>query len=87
MAYEMRGHALPGIKQKQIGANMADGKSMSSAFQKMDPMYNGEPEVQKEDFKQFSESPKKMYSKSAMKKYGCKKCKSAMCMCGAKHKK
>ena len=25
--------------------------------------------------------------KSAMKKYGCKKCKSAMCMCGPKHKK
>jgi len=25
--------------------------------------------------------------KSAMKKYGCKKCKSAMCMCGAKYKK
>ena len=78
MAYKRRGHALPGIKQKQVGANMADGRSMSSAFQKMDPMYNGEPGVQKEDFKQFS---------SPNKKYGCKKCKSAMCMCGAKHKK
>jgi len=85
MAYKMRGHALPGIKQKQVGANMADGRSMSSAFQKMDPMYNGEPGVQKEDFKQFS-SPNKKYNDSAMKKYGCKKCKSAMCMCGKKHR-
>ena len=33
------------------------------------------------------DSPNKKYNDSAMKKYGCKKCKSAMCMCGAKHKK
>lgn len=31
--------------------------------------------------------PMKKYKDSAMKKYGCKKCKSAMCMCGPRHKK
>ena len=37
---------------------------------KMDPMYNNEPGVQKEDFAQFSkESPMDMYGKSPAKKY------------------
>ena len=32
-------------------------------------------------------APMKKYKDSAMKKYACKKCKSAMCMCGPRHKK
>ena len=32
---------------------------------KMDPMHNGEPGVQQEDFKQFSDSPADMYNSPA----------------------
>ena len=32
-------------------------------------------------------APMKKYKDSVMKKYGCKTCKSAMCMCGPRHKK
>jgi len=34
-------------------------------IKKMDPMHNGEPGIQKEDFKQFSSSPAKMYGEKA----------------------
>ncbi len=41
---------------------------------KMDPMYNNEPGVQKEDFAQFSkESPMDMYGKAPVKKMDKKK--------------
>ena len=33
MAFKMRNSGLPGLKREGIGANMADGKSPSSAFQ------------------------------------------------------
>lgn len=54
-----------------------------SLYKKMDPMYNGKPGVQKEDFKQFSESPNKKY-KTAMKKMGCAMCDygKKKCTCG-----
>jgi|TARA_R110000824_G_scaffold136470_1_gene300117 hypothetical protein len=35
---------------------------------KMDPMHNGEPGVQKEDFEQFSKSPAKKYKNAAQRK-------------------
>jgi len=40
-------------RQKQMGQNIYGGQSLPTPMYKLDPNYNGEPGVQKEDFKQF----------------------------------
>ena len=53
---------------KKVGYGSA--MHYKNPIKKMDPMHNGEPGIQKEDFKQFSNSPAKMYGKkSAVKNY------------------
>ncbi len=39
--------------QQQVGQNIFGGQSLPTPIYKMDPNYNGEPGVQKEDFEQF----------------------------------
>ena len=61
----------------------------NSPMMKNFPDLSGDGKVTQKDVlmgKDVIPTPNKKY-KTAMKKYGCKKCKSAMCMCGAKHKK
>jgi hypothetical protein len=38
--FKMKGHTLPGIKQRK-STKMADGRAKSSAFQKDDPVFEG----------------------------------------------
>ena len=62
----------------------------NSPMKKNFPDLSGDGKVTQKDVlmgKGVIPTPNKKYKDSAMKKYGCKKCKSAMCMCGAKHKK
>ena len=39
--------------QQQVGQSVFGGQSLPTPLYKMDPNYNGEPGVQKEDFEQF----------------------------------
>ena len=56
--------ALAPLKRRKSEIGNSD-----SSYKKMDPMYNGKPGVQKDDFKQFSKkSPNKKYG-SAMDKH------------------
>ena len=51
---------------KKVGYGSA--MHYKNPVKKMDPMHNGEPGVQKEDFKQFSSSPTRMYDKASPNK-------------------
>jgi len=39
--------------QQQVGQSVFGGQSLPTPIYKMDPNFNGEPGVQKEDFEQF----------------------------------
>ena len=66
MAFKMKGHTLPGIKQRP-SAKKADGRAGSSAFQKKedrpDPTYEGTDEYRKEQ-----DIPKSEFEKRGLKK-------------------
>ena len=79
MAFKMRGHTLPGIKQK-ASKNMQDGRSKSAAFQyksaykltkNQEPLdLNNNNRLDKNDFERLGsgESPKKKYASDAQRK-------------------
>jgi len=66
MAFKMKGFKPHNMYDKQKAETYDEHLALKekgykhSPYNKMDPMHNGEPGVQKEDFKQFSAFTKKL---------------------------